>query len=99
MKYLMYNPVRLIGCSCFCFSCSRFQFFSLVSFGANAELDLKLKGLEKQLIEKNTDLVKALHGGPGLVRDAVAQEGGVVPGGDAPNTDQGQEYQGHPETN
>ena len=49
------------------------------------------------LIEKDTDLVKALHGGPGHVRDTVAQGGGVVPGGDATNTDQGQKYQGHPE--
>ena len=48
-------------------------------------------------IEKGIDLVQALHWGPGLVLDAVAQGGGVVPGGDAANTDQGQECQRHTE--
>ena len=56
-----------------------------------------LKGQTKCLLEKDIDLVQALHRGPGLVLDAVAQGGGVVPGGDAANTDQGQEYQGHDE--
>ena len=66
-------------------------------WGARFEPYLKLKVLQSAFIGKVTDLVQALHGGPGRVLDAVAQGGGVVPGGDAANTDQGHQCQGHPE--
>ena len=60
------------------------------------KLDLKSKCYSKCLTEAATDLVQTLHGGPGLVLDAVPQGGGVVPGRHAANTQQAQQWPGHP---